>query len=78
MKDKSNGAHYRITNYLFSTDSKLIYTDHNELGYPALLYDPFSAAMQLNEKSTSKYVCIEVGETSGLFHSPWLVILGCL
>lgn len=47
MKDKSNGAHYRIINYLFSTDSKLIYTDYNELDYAALLCDPFKMALCL-------------------------------
>lgn len=36
MKDKSHGASYRTVSYLFSTDSKLIYIDDNELGYAAL------------------------------------------
>lgn len=53
VKGKSNGVHYRIINYLFSTELKLIYTDYKELGYAALLRDPFkwvSAVMQLNKK----------------------------
>lgn len=55
MKDKSNGAHYRIIDYLFSTDSKLSYTDYNELDYAALLCDPFKMALCLYAVERKKH-----------------------